>query len=116
PLLFLTFAPMLLIGLRLSPTMTALALMGLAVISGVATLAGRGPVYLAHFAHAPQLEGVPTIFRELGVYHLYMLTMLAIVLPLSTVMTERRRLEARLRARTLAAQEARRRAEEAAAA
>ncbi|RZJ77783.1 MAG: response regulator, partial [Brevundimonas sp.] len=36
--------------------------------------------------------------------------------PLSTVMSERRRLEARLRTRTLAAQEARRRAEDAAAA
>jgi signal transduction histidine kinase/ActR/RegA family two-component response regulator len=59
---------------------------------------------------------VPHIFRHLGVYHLYMLTMVATVLPLSTVMTERRRLEARLRARTVAAHEARRRAEDAAAA
>ena len=42
--------------------------------------------------------------------------MVATVLPISTVMTERRRLEACLRARTLAAQEARRKAEDAAAA
>jgi len=56
------------------------------------------------------------MLRRLGVYNLFLLAMLVTVLPISTVMTERRQLEARLRARTLAAQEARRKAEEAAAA
>lgn len=116
PLLFLPMLPMLLIGLRLSPTWTASALIVMAAISGVATLTGHGPVHLARLTQAPELATVPHIFRHLGVYHLYMLTMVATVLPLSTVMTERRRLEARLRARTVAAHEARRRAEDAAAA
>lgn len=116
PLLFLTVMPMLLIGLRLSPTMTAAALIVLAALSGAATLTGHGPVHLARLGAAPGLESIPPIFRQLGVYNLYILTMVATVLPLSTVMTERRRLETRLRARTAAAQEARRRAEDAASA
>ncbi len=116
PFLFLTVMPMLLIGLRLPPTLTATALILVALISGVATLTGHGPVHLVRLEETPALSGVQPIFRQLGVYHLYVLTLVAAVLPLSTVMTERRRLEARLRARTLAAQEARRRAEDAAAA
>ncbi len=116
PLLFLPMLPMLLIGLRLSPTWTASALIVMAAISGAATLTGHGPVHLVQLPDAPELAAAPQILRHLGVYHLYMLTMVATVLPLSTVMTERRRLEARLRARTEAAHEARRRAEDAAAA
>ena len=116
PLLFLTLLPMLLIGLRLSPTMTATALIITSAISGAATLTGYGPVQLAHLLDIPGLEAVPDLLRRLGIYNLYMLAMVATVLPLSTVMSERRRLEARLRTRTLVAQEARRRAEDAAAA
>ncbi len=116
PLLFLTLLPMLLIGLRLSPTMTAAALIILAGVSGVATLTGHGPVHLSSPANLPGLEGVPLMLRRLGVYNLYLLTMVLTVLPLSTVISERRRLESRLRARTAAAQEARRVAEDAAAA
>ncbi len=116
PFLFLTVMPMMLIGLRLSPTLTATALIVLSAISGIATLTGHGPVHLVRLAEAPALADVQPIFRQLGVYHLYMLTLVGAVLPLSTVMSERRRLESRLRARTLAAQEARRRAEDAAAA
>jgi len=113
---YLTFPPMLLISLRLSPTRTAMALFLLAAITGAATLTGHGPVHLTRLADVPGLEAVPTMFRRLGIYNLYLLTMVATVLPISTVMTERRSLEARLRARTLAAQEARRTAEDAAAA
>lgn len=116
PLLFLTFPPMLLIGLRLSPTMAASALIVLAAVSGAATLTGHGPVHLARLIDMPGLEAVPPMLRRLGIYNLYMLSMVFTVLPLSTVMSERRRLEAQLRARTAAAQEARRRAEDAAAA
>ena len=93
-----------------------LALLIQAGISGVATLTGHGPVNLFHPLPIEGLENVPTILRRLSIYNLYMLAMVATVLPLSTVMSERRRLEARLRARTLVAQEARRRAEDAAAA
>ena len=113
---YLTFPPMLLIGLRLSPTKTASALIVLAGITGVATLTGHGPVHLTQLADVPGLEAAPPMLRRLGIYNLYLLIMVATVLPISTVMTERRRLEACLRARTLAAQEARRRAEDAAAA
>ena len=48
--------------------------------------------------------------RRLGVYNLYLLATVITVLPISTMMTERRQLEAKLRARTLAAQQARREA------
>lgn len=116
PLLFLAFLPMLMITLRLSPTLAGMALLIQAALSGAATLTGHGPVTLFHPLPIAGLEGVPTIVRQLSVYNIYMLAMVATVLPLSTVMSERRRLEARLRARTLVAQEARRRAEDAAAA
>jgi signal transduction histidine kinase/AmiR/NasT family two-component response regulator len=113
---YLTFPPMLLISLRLSPTKTAVALILLAGITGAATLTGHGPVHLTRLTEVAGLEGVLPVLRRLGIYNLYLLAMVATILPISTLMTERRRLEARLRARTLAAQEARRNAEDAAAA
>jgi two-component system, sensor histidine kinase len=116
PLLFLTFPPMLLIALRLSPTMGATALIVMAGISGVGTLTGHGPVQLTRLIETPGLEAVPAMLRRLDFYNLYMLTLVVTVLPLSTVMSERRRLVSQLRARTVAAQDARRRAEDAAAA
>jgi signal transduction histidine kinase/CheY-like chemotaxis protein len=115
PLMFLVFLPMMLIGLRLSPAWSAGALIGLAAVSGAATLMGHGPVHLTRLLDVPGLEGVPPMVRRLGVYNLFLLAVVVTVLPVSTVMTERRRLEARLRARTAAAQEARRVAEDAAA-
>ncbi len=116
PIMFLAFLPMLLIGLRLSPTMAAAALIIMATLSGVATLTGHGPVHLMPLTDIPGLESVPPMLRRLGIFNLFLLAMVGTVLPISTVMTERRRLEACLRARTLAAQDARRRAEDAAAA
>lgn len=116
PLLFLVFPPILIIALRLSPTMTATALIILATVSGVATLTGHGPIQLARLGEFGGAEGIPPMLRRLGLYNLFLLTVIVTVLPLCTVMSERRRLEARLRARTLAAQEARRRAEDAGAA
>jgi signal transduction histidine kinase/ActR/RegA family two-component response regulator len=116
PLMFLVFLPMTLIGLRLSPTWSAGALIGLAAVTGAATLMGHGPVQLTRLADTPGLEAIPPMVRRLGVYNLLLLAMVATVLPISTVMTERRQLEGRLRARTAAAQEARRVAEDAAAA
>lgn len=116
PLMFLVAPPMMLVGLRLSPTWTAGALIALALVSGAATLLGHGPVHLSRIAETPGLESIPPMVRRLGGYNLFLLAMVITILPLSTVMTERRRLEARLRARTAAAQEARRVAENAAAA
>ncbi|GAA0870484.1 hypothetical protein GCM10009116_23200 [Brevundimonas basaltis] len=116
PLMFLVFLPMTLISLRLSPVWSAAALIGVAVLSGAATLMGHGPVHLTRLAELPGLESIPAMVRSLGVYNLFLLAMVITVLPISTVMTERRRLEACLRARTAAAQEARRVAEDAACA
>ncbi|MFJ6025645.1 response regulator [Brevundimonas sp. NPDC092305] len=116
PLLFITFLPMLLISMRLSPTRTAAALIVFSALSGVATLTGHGPVQLTRLSGLAELQAVSPIVQRLGVYNLFMLALVVTVLPVSTVMTERRRLEARLRARTLAAQDARRQAEDAAGA
>jgi len=116
PLMFLVFLPMTLISLRLSPTWSAGALIGLALLSGLATLTGHGPVHLTRVAVLPGLESVPPMVRSLGIYNLFLLAIVITVLPISTVMTERRRLVSRLRARTAAAQDARRVAENAAAA
>ena len=116
PLMFLVVPPMMLIGLRLSPVWTAGSLIALALVSGGATLLGHGPVHLSLIAATPGLESVPDVVRRLGVYNLFLLAMIVTILPVSTVMTERRRLVSRLRARTIAAQEARRVAEDAAAA
>ncbi|RZJ04805.1 MAG: response regulator [Brevundimonas sp.] len=116
PILFLTFPPMLLISLRLTPRKTALALILMAGVSGVATLTGHGPVQLTQLTGWAELDAIPPMMRRLGVYNLYLLAMVVTVLPISTMMTERRQLEAKLRARTLAAQQARREAEDAAAA
>lgn len=116
PLGFLCFLPLLLIALRLSPTLAAVALIVMASVSGAATLTGHGPVHLTQLQDIPGLEAVSPMLRRLGMYNLFLLAMVGTVLPVSTVMTERRRLVQRLRARTLAAQEARRRAEDAAAA
>ncbi|GAA0612147.1 MASE1 domain-containing protein [Brevundimonas kwangchunensis] len=116
PLLFLVFPVMLAIALRLSPTLTATSLIILATVSGVATLTGHGPIQLTRVNDLAALEAVPPLLRRLGFYNLFLLTTVVTVLPLCTVMSERRRLEARLRARTLAAQDARRRAEDASAA
>lgn len=116
PLLFLPILPMLLISLRLSPTTAAIALMIHAGLSGLATLTGHGPVHLFDPLEVAGLEAVPTMLRRLGIYNIYMLSVVATVLPLSTMMSERRRLETQLRASTEVAREARRRAETAAAA
>lgn len=116
PLLFLAFLPMLAITLRLTPTWAGMALLIMAAISGTATLTGHGPVSLFQPSPVVGLEAVPLIVRQLSIYNVFMLAMVAMVLPLSTLMSERRQLEMRLRARTLIAQEARRRAEEASAA
>ncbi|HYC96411.1 hybrid sensor histidine kinase/response regulator [Brevundimonas sp.] len=116
PLLFVALLPMMLIGLRLSPSWTAAALIVVATVSGVATLTGHGPVQLTRLSTTPGMEAVPATIQRLGIYNFFMLAMVLTVLPISTVMTERRRLETRLKARTLAAQEARRLAEDAGAA
>ena len=116
PLLFLTVLPMLLISLRLKPMLVGVALLIHAAVSGVATLTGNGPVMIFEPTAIEGLEAISAVVRQLTIYNLYLLVIVAMVLPLSTMMSERRRLEVSLRARTRIAQEARRTAEDAAAA
>lgn len=79
PLMFLTFLPMLLIGLRLPPTMAAASLILLAALSGVATLTGHGPIHLTRLDEVAGLEAVPPMLRRLGVYNLYLLDRKSVV-------------------------------------
>lgn len=114
PLQFLTMMPLLLIALRLSPPTTAAAVLATAVLCGALTLTGHGPVHLTQLSADPALAGAPEMMRRLVVLNVFLTCIVITALPISTVVTERRRLESRLRARTLAAQDARRRAEHAA--
>jgi signal transduction histidine kinase/ActR/RegA family two-component response regulator len=114
PLLFVAFLPLTLIALRLSPPLAAASMLVMALIGGTLTLTGHGPVQLTQLAQEPALQVVPPMLQRLVVFNVFLLGAVITVLPISTVVTERRRLVARLRARTLVAQEARRRAEHAA--
>ena len=103
PILFLSFMPLTLVALRLSPPMAAAAMLLSAVIAGAFTLTGHGPVHLTQLAPHPVLDAAPPILRRLLVLNVFLICALLAVLPISTIITERRRLEVRLRARTLAA-------------
>jgi two-component system, sensor histidine kinase len=116
PLLFLAFMPLVLIALRLSPPATAAAVLITSVLAGSLTLLGYGPVHLTELSTDPSVGQVAPVMQRLLVLNVFLLCGVITILPISTVVTERRRLETRLRARTAAAQEARRHAEEAAAA
>ncbi len=103
--------PLMLIALRQSPPWTALGLIMVMAISGVSTLTGHGPILLTPVADVPELAAVPPRMRLMGFYHTFLLALVVIALPLSAVMSERRRLIARLQVRTRAAVEAQARAE-----
>lgn len=111
--LYLVFPPLLLVAFRTSPVWVARAVILVAVIGGASTVTGQGPVGLTRMLDIPGLEMVPLVIHQLNIFYLFLLTVVVTALPVSTVMSARRRLVARLEARTLAAQIARRRAEEA---
>jgi signal transduction histidine kinase/CheY-like chemotaxis protein len=111
--LFLIFPPLLLIAFRASPVWVARAVILVAVIGGVSSATGQGPIALTRMVDIPGLEAVPLVIHRLNVFYLFLLAVVVTALPVSTVMSARRRLVARLQARTCAAQVARRRAEEA---
>jgi signal transduction histidine kinase/ActR/RegA family two-component response regulator len=113
PVIFLIFPPLLLVAFRVSPVWVARAVILVAVIGGFSTGTGHGPVVLTELVPMSGLEGVPSVIHRLNVFYLFLLAVVITALPVSTVMSARRRLVARLEARTLAAQVARRRAEEA---
>lgn len=104
PLEFLIFLPVLLIAFRLSPIWSALAILIVATIGTVATLSGHGPMTLGvlgpvEWANAQTLRALQT----LPTFQLFMMALIAVALPATTVLTERRLMAGRLRARTAAA-------------
>lgn len=116
PILFIVFPPLILLAFRLSPPLTALTVIVITVIGGAATLTGHGPVTLTHVAPDPALAAIPMVMRQMNVFHLFLLAVVGTALPITTLSSERRRLVARLRARTEAALAALQRAEAADAA
>lgn len=106
PVLFAIFPPLILLAFRLGPPLTAAAVMMVAVIGGAATLSGYGPIVLTRLAPDPILAALPPVMRQMNVFHLFLLCVVGSVLPITTLSTERRRLTARLRARTAAALDA----------
>lgn len=116
PILFVVFPPLILLAFRVSPPWTAGSTMMVALIGGVSTLTGHGPVALTRLAEDPTLAAIPPIMRQLNVFHLFLLAVVGTALPITTLSTERRRLVARLQARTRGAIQARQRAEQADAA
>ncbi|MDI1280538.1 response regulator [Brevundimonas sp.] len=112
-ILFLVFPPLLLIAFRTSPVWVARAVILVAVVGGFSTATGQGPIALTRMVDIPGLEAVPLVIHRLNIFYLFLLAVVVTALPVSTVMSARRRLVARLQARTTAAQVARRRAEEA---
>jgi signal transduction histidine kinase/ActR/RegA family two-component response regulator len=115
-LMFLVFPPLILMVFRLSPAWTTGAILIVAVIAGFTTLKGIGPIAATPVADIPALAQVPPLMRQLSFYHLFLLSLIVTLLPMSTVVSARRRLLDRLEARTAAAQAARRQAEQAVAA
>lgn len=116
PITYLIFPPLLLLVFRVSTTGSAIAVLLVTLIGGVATITGHGPVTLQRLAVDAELAHVPTIVRQLNVFYGFLLTLIAVALPISTIVSERRRMIERLEARTRAAQIARRQAEDADAA
>lgn len=116
PIAFVIFPVLVLVAFRLSPSWVAGAVIMLAVIGGTATVTGHGPASLMRLPPVAGLESVPDVIRHLNLYYLFLLMVILTALPISTVMSSRRRLIQRLEARTLTAQTARRRAERADAA
>lgn len=116
PAIFVVFPFLLLVSFRTSPSWVAGSIVAVAIISAAATVTGHGPVMMAQLTRLPGLEDVPPLLRQLSVYYLFLLGVVVTALPVSTAMSERRRLVERLERRTLAAHNARLRAEQADAA
>ena len=113
PVSFVIFPVLMLVASRVSPVWVGWAVILVAVIGGVSTALGHGPLPLTHLIPISGLESVPVVIHRLNVFYLLMLGVVLTALPVSTVMSARRSLVARLEARTRAAQAARHRAEEA---
>jgi signal transduction histidine kinase/ActR/RegA family two-component response regulator len=116
PAPFLIFPPLLLVAYRLSPRWSAVAVFIVVLIAAFCTLNGLGPFLVGGLvpkAGGRFPAGIVPVLGALPLYNLFIAAVLLVSLPASTVLSERRRLEARLRARTETAIEARRLAEDA---
>jgi predicted signal transduction protein with EAL and GGDEF domain len=112
PILFLVFLPLLLIAFRLSPSWAAFSVLIVALIGGAATLNGYGPITLSQVGPSQWRDpSLLPVLRTLPILQLFTTAILFVALTASTILTERRRLEARLKARTAAAVAARASAE-----
>lgn len=109
---YLVLPAMLLVAFRLSPPWTAISLILTTAISGLFTLTGYGPVMLTPIPDVAELAAVPLRMRQMGAYYVFLLVLVVTALPVSTLMSERRQLITRLRARTASALAARKRAEQ----
>ncbi|WP_428151506.1 response regulator [Brevundimonas sp.] len=116
PITYLIFPTLLLLVFRVSTTGSAVAVLLVTLIGGLATVTGHGPATLQRLAADPELAHIPDLVRQLNVFYGFLLTLIAVALPVSTIVSERRRMVLRLETRTLAAQAARRQAEAADAA
>lgn len=112
PVLFLIFLPLMVIAFRLQPHWSALSVILIAAIGSAFSLNGLGPLTLSSMAPLdwPQQDVIP-ILNVLPGFHLFMAATLALSFGASTVLTERRRLEDQLKARTATAQHAQAQAE-----
>jgi two-component system, sensor histidine kinase len=114
PTPFVVFPPLLLIAYRQSPRWSAAAVLIVVLITAFCTLNSLGPLVMGGLAPKTGFPaGIVPVLGALPLYNLFIATVLLVSLPASTVLSARRRLEARLRARTEAAVEARRLAEDA---
>jgi EAL domain-containing protein (putative c-di-GMP-specific phosphodiesterase class I)/GGDEF domain-containing protein/integral membrane sensor domain MASE1 len=110
PVLFLVFLPLLVVASRLSPVWAAASVLLIAFIGGAATLNGFGPITLSRVGPAAWGDAnLLPVLSTLPIYQLFTAAVLCVALTASTILTERRRLEARLKTRTEAAVAARRR-------
>jgi signal transduction histidine kinase/ActR/RegA family two-component response regulator len=116
PALFILFPFLLLVSFRTSPSWVAGSIIGVAVIGAVATVTGHGPILMTRPLPLPGLEKTPDLLRQLNVFYVFLIGVVITALPVSTAMSERRRLIERLERRTDAAHVARKRAEDADAA
>ena len=103
PLLFLAFPPLLFLALRQPPKVVGVALIIMAGISAAATGAGYGPVHMLPIMKIVGLEALSPTLQRLSLYNLFLTSVVVAILPVSSMMNERRRIAARLKLLTAGA-------------
>lgn len=103
PLLFLAFPPLVYLALRQPPTVVGVAMVIMASISGAATASGHGPVHTLPTMEFVELEALSPTLQRLSLYNVFLVSIIISILPISSVMTERRMIVTKLKARTLLA-------------